>query len=65
MRGQRAVPLRRVRSGLFAGLLLLKRRVLLREFDQKCLKRPRMRCRRLHVYSIDHMRPQGDLGATD
>ena len=34
---------------------------LLREIDQKCLKRRRMRCRRLHVYSTDPRRPQGDL----
>ena len=36
---------------------------LLREIDQKCLKRRRMRCRRLHVYSTDPRRPQGDGGA--
>ena len=34
---------------------------LLREIGQKCLKRRRMRCRRLHVYSTDPRRPQGDL----
>ena len=38
---------------------------LLREFDQKCLKRRRMRCRRLHVYSTDPKRPQGDPRATN
>ena len=30
---------------------------LLREIGQKCLKRRRMRRRRLHVYSTDPMRP--------
>ena len=47
------------------ALKLLKRRGLLREIDQKCLKRRRMRCRRLHVYSTDPRRPQGDLRTTD
>ena len=40
---------------------LLKRRVVLREIDQKCLKRRRVRHRRLHVYSTDPKRPQGHL----
>ena len=43
---------------------LLKRRVVLREIDQKCLKRRRVRHRRLRVYSTDPKRPQGDLWAT-
>ena len=38
---------------------------LLREIGQKCLKRRRMRCRRLHVYSTDPRRPQGDLFGRD
>ena len=37
----------------------------LREIDQKCLKRRRMRCRRLHVYSTDPMRPHGHLFGGD
>ena len=47
------------------GLILLKRRGLLREFGQECLKRRRMRCRRVHVYSTDPRRPQGDLRTTN
>ena len=42
-------------------LLLLKHRGLLREFGRECLKRRRVRRRRLHVYSTDPRRPQGDL----
>ena len=38
---------------------------LLREIGQKCLKRRRMRCRRVHVYSTDPRRPQGDLFGRD
>ena len=38
---------------------------LLREIGQKCLKRRRMRCRRLRVYSTDPRRPQGDLFGRD
>ena len=38
---------------------------LLREIGQKCLKRRRMRCRRLRVYSTDPRRPQGDLRTTN
>ena len=34
---------------------------LLREIGQKCLKRRRMRCRRVRVYSTGPRRPQGDL----
>ena len=37
----------------------------MREIGQKCLKRRRMRCRRLHVYSTDPMRPRGDLRTTN
>ena len=40
-----------------------KRSGLLREIDQKCLKRRRMRRRRLNVYSTDPRRPLGDLRA--
>ena len=47
------------------ALKLLKRRGLLREIDQKCLKRRRMRCRRVHVYSSGPRRPQGDLFGRD
>ena len=47
------------------NLLLLKWSGLLREIDQKCLKRPRLRCRRLRVYSTDPRRPQGDLFGRD
>ena len=47
------------------GLILLKPRGLLREIGQKCLKRRRMRRRRLHVYSTDPRRPQGDLLGRD
>ena len=43
------------------GLILLKPRGLLREFGRERLKRRRMRCRRLHVYSADPRRPQGHL----
>ena len=44
---------------------LLKLLCLLRDFGQKCLKRRRMRRRRLHVYSTDPMRPPGDLFGRD
>ena len=40
-------------------------RGLLREIGQKCLKRRRMRCRRLRVSSTDPRRPQGHLRATN
>ena len=51
---------------LFRGWLkLLKRRGLLREIGQKCLKRRRMRCRRLTMYSTDPKQPQGDLWVTN
>ena len=46
------------RSGSKLGQKMLKLRGLLREIDQKCLKRRRVRCRRLHVYSTDPRRPR-------
>ena len=47
------------------GKKLLLLRGLLREIGQKCLKRRRLRRRRLHVYSTDPRRPQGDLLGRD
>ena len=47
------------------GYKMAKPSGLLREIDQKCLKRRRMRCRRVHVYSTDPRRPQGDLFGRD
>ena len=38
---------------------------VLREIGQECLKRRRMRRRRLHVYSTYPRRPQGDLFGRD
>ena len=37
----------------------------MRELVEICWKRRRMRCRRLHVYSTDPRRPQGDLFGGD
>ena len=47
------------------GQKMAKPSGLLREIDQKCLKRQRIRRRRLHVYSTDPRRPQGDLFGRD
>jgi len=38
---------------------------LLREIGQQRMKRRRMRSSRLHVYSTDPRRPQGDLFGRD
>ena len=71
--GSRLYRIRRRRSILVLskaleannGQKMAKPSGLLREIDQKCLKRRRMRCRRVHVYSTDPRRPQGDLFGRD
>ena len=47
------------------GKKMAKPSGLLREIGQKCLKRRRMRCRRVHVYSTGPRRPQGHLLGRD
>ena len=68
--GSRLCRMRRVLgpsegSEAIARLFMVQWADLLREIDQKCLKRQRLRCRRLHVYSTDPRRPQGDLSGGD
>ena len=52
-------------SEAIARLFMVQWADLLREIDPKGLKRRRMRRRRLHVYSTDPRRPQGDLFGRD
>ena len=47
------------------ALNLLKLLCLLRELAKICLKRRRVRCRRLRATTADPKRPQGDLRATN
>jgi len=47
------------------ALNLLKLLCLLRELAKICLKRRRVRCRRLRATTADPKRPQGDLGPTN
>ena len=44
-----------------AKLFMVLWAALMRELAEICWKRRRMRRRRLHVYSTDPKRPQGDL----
>ena len=52
-------------SGSHAKLIMVLWAALMRELAEICWKRRRMRCRRLHVYSTDPRRPQGDLFGRD
>ena len=61
---QAALDARAADNGFSQGFGVLQPNRLLREIDQKFLKRRRVRHRRLHVYSTDPKRPQGDLWAT-
>ena len=56
-----SLPLSHGRGHWKSGQKMAKPSGLLREIGQKCLKRRRMRCRRVHLYSTGPRRPQGDL----
>ena len=59
-------PLEAIGAGAGLGnLLFLRLRAAEAEIGQKCLKRRRLRRRRLRVYSTDPRRPQGDAFRRD
>ena len=52
-------------SEAIAKLFMVLWAALMRELAEICWKRRRVRCRRLHVYSTDPRRPQGDRFGRD